>query len=78
MPILTEIAQTAFVVPIARTTVVLQISERVLVFAPPRVECVVVLRLEALAVLLDGCRRRDSRRDDGVAIGHGAEPSKMS
>jgi hypothetical protein len=47
------------VVPVAVTTVVAEILERVLVLAAPRGEVVEVLLLEEVAVLR-GCRRRVS------------------
>ena len=69
--VLAEIAQPALVVPVAGPTVVLQIAERVLVAAPPRVELVVVLGFEALAVLLMVAARVTVGRDDRVAISSG-------
>jgi len=61
-----EIAVAAVIVPVTDAPTVLQITERVLVAAPPRIEVVEILRIEILAILLMAATSVTIGGDDGV------------
>ena len=74
--VLLQVLVAALVVPVARSTVVLQVPKRIGVLAAPRVELCLPLSREVLAVLLVAPAGVTIRRDDRVPlVGRGAHVS---